>query len=268
MNLKLITEKFKDHLTPEDLVAVHDEFTKMVNEAVQTRLEVEKDELSILAEKYAEEKTKKAVKKAKKKMEEDFKVKYEALEESIITKLDRFLDNEISSKISDDVLKTVAINETFAPIIDGIKVLFEDRYVKLDSKGHGLVKELRSKLDEKAKEVNSLVTEKMQLANLLEQTSIKGLIAEKSKVLTEPQAKKLVKMCEGKAFDELHDKIDTFVEIINESAVSSKKILKESKKEVTGLVSDEELVTESKKTSSRDTEINESVFVRNAEHLI
>lgn len=265
MNLKLITEKFKDILSPEDLEAVHSEVTKVIAEQVQTRLDVEKDELSILAEKYAEEKTKKALKKAKKKMEEAYNAKLEALEESVVNKLDRFLDNEISSKISDEALKAVAINETYSPIISDIMESFENRFVKLDSKGHKLVQDLRSQLDENSKQINSLISEKMELANLVEQTSIKSLIAEKSKALTESQSKKLVKLCEGKDFQEIHDKIETLVDIVSES---SKKVLKESKQVVTNTVSDEELIQESVKVSTRDNDSYDNSILKNAMRLI
>ncbi len=259
-------EKLKDVLSPEDLNEVKSELEKVIAEKVDVRLQLEKEEMAKLADEYAAEKTKKALKKAKKKMEEQFNTKLESLEESVITKLDRFIDNEISSKISDELLHQVAINEMANPIIDGLMNLLEDRYVRPSSKGDKLIKSLRSELKEAKEEKNKLISEKMELATICEQTAIKSLLAEKSKVLTESQTKKFERLCEGKTFEELHKQVDTIVEMIQESTKLPKKDLKESRIP-SDTVSSEELLPESKKVETDVGFFNES-FISSVKGLV
>ena len=269
MNVKLLTEKFKGLLQESDLQEFESGVTDLINEQVATRLEVEKDKLAILAEQYAEEKTAKATKKVKGKLKKDFDEKLKKLEESIVDKLDRFLESEISANISEKTLKSIAINESAQPIIEGICNLFENKFVKLDTRGHKVVKSLKSRLDESKKSQEKLLKDKMELSQLLESTSIKTLIAEKSKMLTESQSRKLVKMCEGKTFDELYKKIDTYTDILVESSNSSKKVIKESK---TDMVSDKEFLKESVKGSVKGSVQGSAKVVpdsiRRAQHLI
>lgn len=216
MSIKRIVEKFKYVLSEEDLLSVQEAIKKTISEEVKIRVEAEVDRMSIIAEEYCQKKIKARTKKLAEAMMIEKKKDLNKLEERVIDKLDRFLDLEISSKLNEDLLKNIAVNETLEPLVNGIRSLFENKFVALDSEGKGLIKKAESKAAELEEKVATLIKDKIELSETAEQAAIRLIIAEKTQNLTEKERKKVKHLCENKCFDDLYKKIDSYVEMVME----------------------------------------------------
>ena len=78
------------------------------------------------------------------KFQEKYGKELEAIEEKVITGLDKYLEFNINEKISPALIQKTALSETYAPIIEGIKRLFEDEYVPMDQSGSKKIRELKA----------------------------------------------------------------------------------------------------------------------------
>jgi len=261
MNIKQISEKFKDILSEEDLITTEKQIKKLVSEQVAIRVEAEVDRLTEKADEFCELQISEKVSEAEVTMAEDYEQKLDLMEDTIVDKLDKFLDSEISEKISDDMLKSVAINETFKPIINGIQGLFENKFVALDSEGEGKLRESEDKIAELEEKNISLISEKMEISEMAELAATKLLISEKSDELTESERDRLVVLTEGKDFEEIHSKIDTFVDMVTESSDESSELLVEDDETTS---SDELIVEDAIDYSDKDkdsSQLNAFAFI-------
>jgi len=175
------------------------------------------EKIQEMAEGYVAKEVEEKVSEIKTQLEEEYSEKIQSLEENVVDKLDKFLDLEITSKISDELLESVAINETYAPIIVGIQSLFESKFVSLDSEGKSIVESAKSEAETLKTKLNETMSEKITMAEKIEKLQTGLLIATKTEGLTESQKDRVMVMLEGKGFDEVSSKIDTVVDIITES---------------------------------------------------
>jgi len=218
-----LTEKLKDVLKPEDLVELEDGIKAMVSEQVKLRVEEKTIELEKKAEDFCEQEISKKVEEEKESLIEEYEKKMEDLENNMVEKLDKFLDTVITEQISEESIKKIALNETYEPIIEGIKDLFENKYVSLNTDGEQLVKEQKDEVSRLKDENSKLIKEKIELSELAESGAIKLLIAEKTDGLTDTQKERVNTFCENKTFDEVESQIDSFVEIVEEKNDDSEK---------------------------------------------
>jgi len=216
--LKLIAEKLSEILSEEDLTQITETIEEMVTEKVTEKVAEEKVKLEILGEEYCEQKIQEGITAKEEALIEDYDKKLVDLEDVIVEKLDKFLDLEISSKISDEMLKTVAVNETYLPIVEGIKSLFEDQYVGLDCEGEKTMRRSEDKIKELEESASSIIAEKIELAESMEGLKSDLLISEKIADLTESERARVKKFCEGKKIEELTAEIDSIVEVVVESS--------------------------------------------------
>lgn len=179
--------------------------------------EVATEQLQTLAEKYVQEKIDEAVEVKSKELDEKFEEKIQELEESVLENLDKFLELEITSKISDDIFESVAKYKAHEPIITGILSLFESNLVALPQDGEKQIKEAQEKVKLTESKLNESISEKIQLQSKVDTLKTGLLIASKCDGLTEKQKSRVISMFEGKSFDEVNAKIDTFVDVLNES---------------------------------------------------
>lgn len=216
-----LTEKLKDVLKPEDLKALEDGIKAKINEQVELRTEEKTIELEKKAEEFCEQEISKKVETEKEALIEEYEKKMEDLETNMVEKLDSFLDNVINEQISDEAIHKIALNETYEPIIEGIKSLFENKYVALDSDGEKLVKEQKEEVAKLRDENSKLIKEKMELSELCESGAVKLLIAEKVDGLTDTQKQRVQTFCENKSFEDVEKQIDSFIEIVEEKEEDS-----------------------------------------------
>ena len=193
--------------------ALVESYEAKTNEFKETAVE----KLQALADKYVTEQLAEAIAKETEKLEEKYEAKFEKLEESVLDNLDKFLDMEITNKISDEVLKEHAINQAYAPVVDGIFKLFESTLVALDSDGEKTIKESEEKTAELTKKLNESYQATINLQKKNDELKTGLLIASKIDGLSNKMKSRVITMFEGKSFDEVASKIDTFVQVLEEA---------------------------------------------------
>lgn len=175
------------------------------------------EKLQEISEKYVETRIADELSAKIVELEEAYEAKFEKLNESVVDNIDRFIESEISEKISSDLIKNVAINEAFKPIVAGIMGLFEAEFVPLDVDGNKIVEASKAEVKELEAKINSIYKEKMQLTESMDELKTKLLISEKVSGMTSTQKERVITMFEGKCFDEVSKKIGTFVELLEEN---------------------------------------------------
>lgn len=234
----------------QDLAKKADEFsqTKIKEAKEQNAAKVEEmanawcAEQKALLEKEANEK----VESYKKKLEDaseqyifeyfekKFKEKYgeelEALEEKVITGLDKYLEYNINEKIDPSLIKKQAMTETYAPIIDGIKRLFEEEYVPMDLSGSKKIRDMKAANAELEESLKKQVSENMRLAELVEISGKKSLIAEKTASLSVAERAKVKKFFKDKSLNETKRDIDPYIEMVQEQTENYETVRRERAK--------------------------------------
>lgn len=215
--MKDIINKLKGVLNAEDFGSIESALKTMVNEKVDIKVQDRVKELDMLAEEFTNKEVETKLEEAKEELIKEYDQKMEDLETNLVEKLDKFLDSEINENISDEMITKVALNETYEPIVEGIKSLFEEKFVALDTEGHGILKEAKEELEKKDEELSVLISEKMELKEALEQARTKSVILEKVEGLTESQKERVNNFFDGKDFSETSEKIESFVSMVKES---------------------------------------------------
>lgn len=154
------------------------------------------------------------------KFTEQYGKELEAIEEKIIRGLDKYLEFSINEKISPNLIQKTAIQETYAPIIEGIKRLFEDEYVPMDLSGSKKIRELKAENTQLKASLTKRTDENMRLAELVESTGKKQIISEKISDLTPAQRIKVKKFFKEKSLNETKKDIDAYIEMIQEQTES------------------------------------------------
>lgn len=239
---KKITQKIRELLTPEDLKvfesAVETMIQSRVDEQISNIAELKEAELKkkydTVAEEYVSKVISEKMTKEKADLVESYDNKLALLEEKIVTKLNSFLDHVISEQISDEMLEKIAINETLAPVVEGIRSVFSDNHLKLDSKAKATIDSLTAEKDALQGQVSEGIEKSMQLESQLEQSAIYLLISEKTNGLKKSDKQKVIEMFKEKSFDEVEKNIDNYLGLIKESVKPSKKkvMSEETKKSV------------------------------------
>lgn len=235
---ELIEEKAKiraEALVAEETVRIEDladEFTEReivtrLNEAV-SKMEADFEEktskfkeaavekIEGFAEQYVSEQVESIVSAKLAALDEEYETAVKELEETVVSDLDTFLDMEISNNISNDLLEGIAINETFKPIVTGIKQLFESNFVALDTDSKVIVDAAEEKAKKLTSKLNEAYSSKMSLQEKIDELQTSLLIATRTDGLTATQKAKVKSMFEGKSYDEVAKKIGTFIEVLEE----------------------------------------------------
>lgn len=165
-----------------------------------------------------------------KKFTEKYGEELEALEEKVITGLDKYLEYNINEKIDPSLIKKTAMTETYAPIIDGIKRLFEEEYVPMDMSGSKKVREMKQENAELQESLKKQISENMRLAELVETAGKKSLIVEKTAGLSVTERAKVKKFFKEKSLNETKKDIDSYIEMIQEQTESYESIRRERAK--------------------------------------
>lgn len=191
-----------------------------IDSEVKNHCEIFEAETSAKLAELSEELINKKVAEIEMTLKEEYDAKVVELEESIVDRLDRFLDAEITSKISDEVLMSVAINETYSPIIEGIRDLFEDRYVALDASGRKHIEEANKTIAALESKLNESVEDKMELYVEIDGLKKETLLLKKIENLTESNKTRVRELFEDKNFEETSKKIDGFIDLIKEKELA------------------------------------------------
>jgi len=257
---KNITTKIRELLTPEDLAIFESAVESMIEEKTQANLsdliQLKEEELKLKYEKLAESYVKKAVSKkltvAKAKLVESYDKKLSLLEQKIVTKLDSYLDHVISEQISDEMLEKVAINETLQPVVEGIRSVFSNNHIKLESGAQNKIEKLEDEFKEIKTELSESIDKRIELETKLEQSAVYLLISEKTNGLKRSDKQKVVEMFKNKEFEEVENNIDNYLSIIKES--HSPKTTTKTKRKVKKTVVNEGAVVDQPKKAPKQVE--------------
>lgn len=227
-----------------------DEETKVVNskadeycrQKIDSAVALKTQQLETLAEQFCEKKAATIARKADKKIaeqtkkletltqqyineffEEKFKERYgeelQAIEDRVVEGVDVYFNYAVNEKINPELITKTAINETFAPIVHGIRSLFEEQYVPLNVSGTKKLKEANRKIAELESKLKEQYNENIRISEAAEQSAKKALIAEKTEGFTAEQKEKVNEFFQGKSFSTVKEDIDNYCSIITETAL-------------------------------------------------
>jgi len=223
---KKITQKIKELLTPEDLKVFESAVDVMVDEKAlskaQSIITLKEEELKskyeTLAEEYVQKEISERLTVEKVKLVESYDAKMNLLEEKVIAKLDSFLDHVIAEQVSDEMLEKIAINETLTPVVEGIRNVFTQNHLKVNSKAKANIDALKSELTEAKAELNESIEKQMKMQSQLEQSAVFLMISEKTNGFAKTERAKVMEMFKDKDFEEVQKNIDGFVSVLKESS--------------------------------------------------
>lgn len=227
-----------------------DEETKVINgkadeycrQKIDSAVALKTQQLETLAEQFCEKKAATIARKADKKIaeqtkkletltqqyineffEEKFKERYgeelQAIEDRVVEGVDVYFNYAVNEKINHELITKTAINETFAPIVQGIRSLFEEQYVPLNVSGTKKLKEANRKIAELESKLKEQYNENIRISEAAEQSAKKALIAEKTEGFTAEQKEKVNEFFQGKSFSSVKEDIDNYCTIITETAL-------------------------------------------------
>lgn len=263
-----ITDKIKEMLSPEDLKIFESAIEDLIDEKVTRKVSLSEEEMKnkydLIAEEYCQKQISEGMEKEKATLISEYDKKLVNLEKKIVTKLDSFLDQMIAEQISDTALEKIAVNEVAYPVVAGIKKLFSENYVELDTEGSNIVKKSSEKVKELENQLSESIAKRMELDERLEKTATFLLINEKTEGMTQTQKARVTKFFKDKKFDEVKSKIDMFVEMVNTK--EEKKVVSEGKKKdiIDSVLTEKDGIKKPKKVKSLDESENSMLDLANS----
>jgi len=222
MNIK---EKLKGMMSEAEIASFEASVQTLINEQVESRLATEIDSIKkkydTVAEEYCKKTISEGIEAERTKLIADYDQKILVIEDKVTKGFDLFLEQEILPQISDETITKIAINEAFSPIVAGIKKVFEENYIAIDTEGSSLLSEAKQEIVDLNKQLSESIAEKMALNERLEKVAKFLLISESTNGLNDAQKGRVKDMFESKSFEETEDKIKGFVEFLCESEVKA-----------------------------------------------
>ncbi|MFW6121861.1 MAG: hypothetical protein ACOC80_13330 [Petrotogales bacterium] len=249
---KKITDKIKEMLTPEDLKVFEQAIEKMLDKRVALKEEEIKAKYDELAEEYVTKQVAEELENAKAALIEEYDGKLKGIEQKVVTKLGSFLDHVITEQISEESIEKLAINEIAMPVVEQIKSVFTNNFVELDTDGSGLLKKEQKRVAELESELSEAHAKIMESEERLEKSASFLLMSEKTEGLTKTQKQRVAKMFKNKKFNEIKEGIDTFVDMIKESASPAPK--SGGKGTLDDIITEEDHVADEKKSVIEEKE--------------
>jgi imidazolonepropionase-like amidohydrolase len=233
-----IKEMLKESgMTDEKIAGIEAATEKLISEAVETKVASVSSDLKkkydTVSEEYCKKMIAEGMKAEKDALIKAYDEKFMILENKTVADLDRFLDEMIVKQISDETIKSIAINETYSPIVAGVKKVLEENHVAIDSEGEAILKEAREEIINLKEQASQAISAKLMAEERLEEVASHFFLTEQTANLTIDQKKRVVEMFKGKSFDEIESKVPSFVGFLIESAShkpdeKGKKVLSES----------------------------------------
>lgn len=212
MLMKEIKEKLSSVLSESEIKDIEKSF----NESVSMLVKEETSKIEVLAEEFCAKKIEEGRLEIMKEAKEVLDESIDKLEEEIVDKLDSYLETRIDSTINESKVLSVAINETLEPIVDGIRSLFENKFVALDVEGAKKVADLEERNAQLEESLTKSITENMSLNESSEAAACKLYMIEHTALLTPSQKERVQKFFAEKSFEELHEQLENFVSLVTE----------------------------------------------------
>ena len=232
----------------EDLLQISESYQKKLDE--QTALKVEEQKIilesanKVVLDKLVEDKTKE--------LDEAFEARVKEVEFEMLEGLDRFIETQVEENISEDLINLSGINEANEEVIQGIRALFETKYVALDVEGAGLLKKNELALESRDKDLSEAIEKNMVLTEELDKTKKEKFLSENTVKLTESQKARVTTIFEGKNFEYTSKNLASFVQLMVEEKAKSetKEVINENKDSIT---TGDKILAEDIKKSVPDT---------------
>ena len=220
-----VTKKIEEILSPDDLKTFEEGVERMivarVGAGVAEKLVVLEAELKTkydtISEQYVEKKLASELQKRSAELVTEADAKLDALEKKVVSRLGSFLDRVVTESISDAVLEKVAINEVALPIVEKIRSIFAENYVRVDTDGQKKIDEAVVKSVKAEKQLSESISKNMVLEERLEKLAVFLMISERTQGLAPALKKRVVEEYKACTFDEVDGKIDGFVQLIKEA---------------------------------------------------
>jgi hypothetical protein len=252
MSTNSITKKLAEIMSPEDLKS----FESAIEDVIKEQTNLKADELEkkyrLIAEEFCTKTKVELTEQMNKEYAEKLEENTNMLEDKIVSSLDAFLDKEITENISDEALDRVAINEVALPIVENIKKVLEESAITLDTDGAKLIKDKDTEISTLKADNDKHIAESIEYKELAEKAATKLLIQDKTDGLKDEQTERVVTMFEGKSFEDVESKIDSFIDMIVEEENHAEK-----KPETTEKTDEKKEITESTDVDKGDKVITE-----------
>lgn len=251
---KNVIDKIKGILSAEDLKVFESAVTSLVKDKVALKESELKEKYNVIAEEYVGIELGKKIIEEKAKIAADYDKKLALLESKVLSNLDGYFEHVISEKISDDMFKQVALNESVTDVVSKMKKVLEESFVFVNDDSSKAISAKDEEITELKSKLNEAISNDMAKDKKLIKASKVIKIMEKTEGLSETQKKKVFSMFESASFDDLNSKIDGFVEIIKESAKPKMRIQKNQPTDVIAesVQTEKDSVVEEKVTVNKD----------------
>jgi len=216
-----ILKKFENVINEADMKELTASIQKLVNEQAELKTAEATKAIQTEADAKVVKLVAEGIEAGKVEIVKEYDAKMVILESNLVEKLDQFLDTQITEQISEEALEGVALNEVFKPIVLGIKNLFEENFVELDTDGHKLLGEAKTEIETLEAKVNEEIENTMTVKAENETLKTKMLVMESTKDLTVAQIERVKTFFADKPYDEVNEKVDQFVEMILNETVTT-----------------------------------------------
>ena len=258
-----ILKKLKGVMTEEDLTKFESAVKDMIDEKVNILVEAKTTELEGKAEEFCVKEVNERLEVEKENLIKEYDEKLEKFENNIVEKLDLFLETEVTNNISDDMIKKIAINETYRPIVEDIQKIFEEKYVSLDTEGYGILREAKEEIVKLEEEVSNNIADKMELQTENDKQKSVILYLEKVEGLSKTHKEKVLTMIEGKQYADVKKTINSVIDLVVEQEEKPAK-----KKVVTEVVEEEETAVVEETVSVKKGKTLEQTILEAANTLV
>lgn len=214
-----------------------------INEQVSKRVAEEKKLMEAITQKYCEKKALTIAKKADKKLAEkmqilenatkkyilehftvEFEKKYreelEQIEENTVNRLDQYVEAVLDEKISPKLIEQMAMNETCATAIKGIRSVLAEQFMDVDCSGKAQMAKLKNDKIELEESLKKQVNLNFDLKNSNKALQKAKIVAEACVGLSAREAERVRNYFEPKKLDETKSDLPGFVKMLKESAES------------------------------------------------
>jgi hypothetical protein len=215
--MKKLLEKLSGVISDADLAELQESIRRSVEEKAALMVAEGMKKAKEDADHDADDKVAAKEKEMKAEKENDMK----NLEEHLSNELDRFLETQVLDSINESLLDEVAANKACEPIVEAIMEIFADKFVAVDTKGFGLLKEAASEIESKRRELSEKINENMDIKAKYEDLQKKIFITESVIGLNDESKKRVESFFSDKSLQETESKIGSFIEMITEKKIES-----------------------------------------------
>lgn len=232
----VLTEEVKEQIREEIRDIVETRVKARVNEARVEAKEEASEEYEEEIEEYNKalrEEVQRFVEETEKEKETELKEHKEWLED----KINDFLEYKLEESIPEELQEAQAKIAVYEPIVEGIKDLFAENYLKADSEQYQVLQQARDEISKLRDQKSEKVAENIELKKQLKEKRRQDIINEACRDLTSKQEKRFKRFAQPFDTEELEEKWQDLVDEVVEEDVNkgdSRKNLNERNEDLSG----------------------------------